>query len=216
MTLATVTPRIVGITGLPCAGKSYLAQWLAAGKSQLGPGRLLQADDIGHQVLAQPDSARALAQHFGPEVLSLSGQVDRRQLAKLVFSSPGALAWLESFLHPQISQEIIKHLETGDQTQPVFLEAALLLAVDLVKLCQLVILVEAPLSVRQERASRRGWDAAELARREVRLTPLFSAENLARFPVRICRVNNGEDEKRLESDLSIALSAAAPPIVEKG
>lgn len=62
---------VIGITGLPCSGKSRAAELLAAGKvPRFGPGRLFQADNAGHDVLERPEVKARLRAHFGRQALT--------------------------------------------------------------------------------------------------------------------------------------------------
>ena len=74
---------VVGITGFSGAGKSTLSGVFA----RYG-ALVLDADAIYHRLLAESAALRnALTSRFGEEILT-GGQIDRRKLAPLVFSSP--------------------------------------------------------------------------------------------------------------------------------
>ena len=80
----------VGLTGGLACGKSFVGETLA------GYGCLLiQADELGHQVLAPGGEAyQPVVKEFGREILDDDGCIDRRQLAARVFGWPERLARL--------------------------------------------------------------------------------------------------------------------------
>jgi dephospho-CoA kinase len=51
-----------------------------------------------------PDVRRELLEHFGPEVIGAAG-ADRAAIARVVFSDPEQLGWLEELLHPKVVSE---------------------------------------------------------------------------------------------------------------
>lgn len=53
-------------------------------------------------VLTDPDVIAAVREHFGHDMLTETGEVDRGQLARRVFPDEAALRWLEGLLHPRL------------------------------------------------------------------------------------------------------------------
>ena len=97
---------VIGVTGLPCSGKSYAARLLASGEATGEAGELIQADNLGHAVLARPDVATTLRAHFGEDLGSeADAAAFRRRIAAKVFCDPGELAWLEGVVHPLVAVE---------------------------------------------------------------------------------------------------------------
>jgi len=89
---------VVGLTGGIATGKTTVARMFKA----LG-AEVLSADDIVHKML-QPGSDvwRAVVQEFGEDILAESGEVDRRELAAIVFRDPQKRLRLEAIIHPPI------------------------------------------------------------------------------------------------------------------
>ena len=88
----------VGLTGGLASGKSFVGRALA----DLGC-LLIQADELGHQVLEPDGEAYAgVIQEFGREILNPDGTIDRRRLAARVFVSPELLQKLNSLVHPPV------------------------------------------------------------------------------------------------------------------
>jgi dephospho-CoA kinase len=140
---------IVGLTGKACAGKSSLVPFFIDRAFSV-----VDADEIGHQAL----EANAAA------VLSRFSTIDRRELGRMVFADPAALADLEAITQPWIARVIREQLASarGDSV----LNAALLHKQDLYRLCDVIVWVDAPLWTRLLRARRRdGWSWLRLIRR---------------------------------------------------
>lgn len=196
---------VVGVTGLPCAGKSHVAALLASGAVTGEAAETIDADRLGHEVLRRAEVIEQLVDRYGKTVLDAEGRVVRSEVARIVFADPAELAWLESVSHPQIAA-MAEKIIAAPGPRLVVLEAALLLAAGMDGLCDLVLLVVAPRDVRLARAARRGWDEREVAQREQRLLPLFTEERLAACPAEVIIINNDAPDGDLREQLRNALS----------
>ncbi|MCA9014880.1 MAG: dephospho-CoA kinase, partial [Planctomycetaceae bacterium] len=158
---------VIGILGGIGSGKSSVVRGVTGLKLFI-----IDADKIGHELLARSSVRDRIANEFGANVISVDGQVDRGQLGRIVFAETedGAHArrQLEEILHPAIRSEITTKLKTiPDDTDAIVLDAALLLEAGWDSQCDRLIFVDTPQHLRQERVkSNRGWSAEELARRE--------------------------------------------------
>ena len=91
-------PLHIGLTGGIGSGKSTVAQTLV----ELGAA-LVDTDAIARRLTAPRGVALpAIAQAFGPELVSDQGGLDRDRMRALVFSDPSARRRLEAILHPLI------------------------------------------------------------------------------------------------------------------
>lgn len=171
--------RVVGIVGGIASGKSRVAECF-----RLRGAAVLNADAAGHQVLTQPEVIAELVARWGPGILDAAGQVSRKQVAAIVFA-PGneaERAFLNQLTHPRIGQllaEQIAALQAESQSHLAILDAALLLEAGWDEICDLVIFVDTPDATRLSRAHARGWDEAELARREATQLSLAEKRRLA-------------------------------------
>ena len=138
---------VVGVTGGYCAGKDAAVKLLAAYDIAE-----INEDKIGHEVLAAQSAQ--VVEAFGGGVLNDEGRIDRKALGSIVFSNPSALGKLESIVHPRMVEETRKRI-TGSDTSHVMINAALLHRMRLHLLCDLVLLIEAPLITRLYRAKKR-------------------------------------------------------------
>jgi dephospho-CoA kinase len=153
---------VIGLLGGVAAGKSTVAAML--GKAGL---EVLDADQKAHAVVRIPAIKKQLEQRFGPELFAPDGELRRQQLADLVFSDETARRDLEAITHPAIRAQLEAELAAAKaKGLSVVLDVPLLLEGGLIDRCDHVVFVEASEASRLARARARGWDAAELRRRE--------------------------------------------------
>jgi dephospho-CoA kinase len=90
--------KLFGVTGGVGMGKSTAGQIL----QQLGL-EVADTDEKARQLTGPGQPAlQEIVQRFGPQVLSPDGQLNRAELARVVFADSGARADLEAILHPRI------------------------------------------------------------------------------------------------------------------
>lgn len=166
--------HILGIIGGVASGKSLAARRFA----ELG-AEVLNADELGHEVLREAEVKAAIRKRFGDAVFDSHGEVARSKLAELVFAEDcagtQALADLEAIVHPRIGQRLrerIGEIAREGKTDVVVLDAAIMLQTGWAEICDSVIFIEVPREIRIERAKARGWTAAQLDARDARQTPL--------------------------------------------
>jgi dephospho-CoA kinase len=137
---------VVGLTGGYCAGKDVVARVLGARGYFV-----IDVDALGHDALRQKTTE--IVEAFGQSVRAGDGSIDRKALGRIVFRDTGALARLESIVHPVMVREVVTRTKAahGD----VLINAAILHHMGLQALCNAVICVRAPLLVRVFRATRR-------------------------------------------------------------
>ena len=102
----------VGLTGNIAAGKSTVAAWMA----ELGC-HVIDLDRIAHECLVagQPTHDRVV-EAFGSEVFATDGEIDRRQLAAVIFADRAARKQLEDILHPAIREREEQQVEAWAAT----------------------------------------------------------------------------------------------------
>ncbi len=180
---AAVTYRskpVIGLTGGIGSGKSTVANMLR----DLGCV-VCDSDALGRAALNDPDIRSNLVNRWGPGILGDDGQIDRSAVGSIVFSDASERRHLESLSHPWIENKRRQQFEAAPADVPAFvIDAPLLLEAGLGKECDAVLFVDAPHAVRLERVQRnRGWDAAELARREQSQWPLDRKRESADYVV---------------------------------
>jgi len=124
---------------------------------------VIDADRIGHRVIQSPRVKSRLVRAWGKGILRGPG-VDRERLALAAFRSRAGARRLNRLVHPEILREIRRRIARSRGW--VVLDAALLYESGANRLCDRVVFVDAPRSLRRRRAGRRGLDPGEAARRE--------------------------------------------------
>lgn len=95
-----MAPTLVGLTGGIGAGKSEaLAAFARAGAATLA------SDDVVHDLLRTSGLRDRLVRRWGERVAP-GGEVDRGQIAEIVFERPEELEWLEAELHPLVAERM--------------------------------------------------------------------------------------------------------------
>ena len=201
-------PGVIGVTGLPCSGKSFAAALIASGRIDGRMGELLKADDVGHGILLRPEVVPLLRGRFGAGAITPDRpEAMRRAIAARVFADADDLAWLEGLVHPLVTAELDAAVERLRGVRPVIVEAALLFAAGMEKRCDRILVIEASFETRLRRAASRGWDACELERRQERQIPLFEAAWNGPCRDRLVRVANEGGEAALCKALERAVAA---------
>ncbi len=148
---------VVGLTGGIGAGKSTAAGMLAERGAAV-----IDVDALGREVQMPGGRAvDAVLAEFGPAVEGDDGGIARPALAQIVFADPAALARLTAIVHPAIDAELansISHLSRSHRPpEIVVLDMAVLAESRLGRgLYEMVVVVEAPVELRIERAVARG------------------------------------------------------------
>jgi dephospho-CoA kinase len=90
----------VGLTGGIACGKSTVANLFAA----LGVP-IIDTDLLAREVVT-PGSAllREITAHFGMQVLTSDGSLDRQELRVWIFADPAQRQWLDALMHPAIRE----------------------------------------------------------------------------------------------------------------
>lgn len=165
---------IVGVTGGIGSGKSAVMQAF----EQLGA--VAEDADVMARVVVEPGkpALKAIAEHFGPEVLSPDGSLNRPALRQIIFSDTDAKQWLENLLHPLINQELEERLAAANSPYAL-LVSPLLFETGQDRLVDRILVVDVPEAIQLERASRRdGVDAEQIQR--IMASQMDRQERLAR------------------------------------
>jgi dephospho-CoA kinase len=139
--------KIIGLTGMYCAGKNFVAGLL---EKRGIPA--LDVDKLGHRAIE--NRREAIAARFGEEVLGDDGAVDRGKLGTLVFGRKEELAALEAIVHPEANRLTDEWIE-AQGGRPCVINAAVLHKSSAFERLDALILVKAPAPVRLIRARKR-------------------------------------------------------------
>jgi dephospho-CoA kinase len=142
----------IGLTGGIGSGKSTVAAQLAARGALV-----VDADRIAREVVepGTPGLA-AVADAFGPGVLTADGALDRAALAAIVFSDPEARARLDGIVHPLVRARARELLAQAPADAVVVQDVPLLVETGQAGQYDLVLVVEADLGTRVARLAVRG------------------------------------------------------------
>ncbi|MCS6162211.1 dephospho-CoA kinase [Shewanella baltica] len=98
---------VVGLTGGIGSGKTTVANLFAAEGITL-----VDADIVAREVVTPGSKGlEAIVTHFGAEILTPEGELDRAKLRQRIFSHPEEREWLNQLLHPMIRQEMLAQVE---------------------------------------------------------------------------------------------------------
>ncbi len=148
----------IGIGGQIGAGKTMIAKKLLKLFNQNGySAELIDADQIAWQ-LYEPQSKiyQKLIRHFGKDIITTSGQIDRKKLAHIVFNDKKQLDLLNRIIQPALINSLRKRL-TDKKTPIKILDAALLFYWGKKIPVDVRILVSAPRQAKITRMKKRGY-----------------------------------------------------------
>ncbi len=184
---------VVGVTGGIGSGKSAATDIL----SQLGV-TVVDADIVAREVVEPGEPAlQAIKQHFGSEVITDNGSLDRPALRKLIFSNNDNREWLEKLLHPIIRKNIIQQLNRSDGDYAV-LASPLLLETDQYQLVDHVVVIDVPEEIQLQRTITRDNNSKEQVRAIIN-AQMTRPERLSKAD---SVISNNSDLTHLETEIS--------------
>ncbi len=137
----------IAITGNIAAGKSIVEKIL---KDLHYP--VVDTDKIVHKLFEDSDDLnRELRSAFGDFDICTNHLIDRKKLARIVFSDKKLLSKLEKITHPYIIDEVMKFFEQNMDSNFVFVAVPLLYEVNWTYLFDKVIMVAADDEIRLNR-----------------------------------------------------------------
>jgi dephospho-CoA kinase len=150
----------IGITGGIGSGKSVISRIL-----RLLNYPVYDSDFWAKELMNNnPNIQQALTKRFGHETYQ-NNTLNRPFLAKQIFNNEDARLFVNSIVHPIVSQHFLDWAE-NQNTELVFIESAILFSSGLDKIIDTTIFVDAPQQIRLQRAKLRdnSTDTAILAR----------------------------------------------------
>ena len=123
---------IIGITGGVGCGKSTVMEIF----EREYQANILIADNIGHEALEEGTSVyEKIREQFGDEILLSDGQINRNQLAGIIYQDDTKRELLNSIVHPYVIDEIKKKLKQWENEALVVIETAIMFETGCHKLC---------------------------------------------------------------------------------
>lgn len=151
---------IVGLTGGIGSGKTAASDYLA----QKGI-TVVDSDVIAREVVEPEQPAwLAIRDHFGPEAILPSGELNRSWLRDRVFQQPSERNWLEQQTHPAIRALTIQRLNHS-QSPYAILASPLLFESGQDALVNRTLIIDVPEELQVERSCQRDTNSPEQIRR---------------------------------------------------
>ncbi len=154
--------KIIGITGGVGAGKTQILEYL---NDRYG-ATVCQADEVAKKLQRKgTDCHRAIAEHFGAEILDSKGELNREKLAQIIFTDEKERAALNEIVHPAVKEEVRKIIKREERrhTSLFILEAALLIDDHYEQICDEIWYVYVEDAIRKKRLIyARGYDAEKV------------------------------------------------------
>ena len=142
--------HIIGLTGGIGSGKSTIAQELAK------QGFVVyDCDREAKRIIAENDEVQqAITDLLGEEAF-VDGKYNTAYVAQRVFADPHLRQQLNALIHPAVKKDISRQISA---VRLLFVESAILCEAGLDRLCDKIIVVEAPEDIRIERVIGRDYD----------------------------------------------------------
>jgi dephospho-CoA kinase len=158
-------PFRIALTGGMGAGKSLVLKFL---KDKGVP--VFQTDIIAHQLLNDKKFSKSVSKYFGKEILNEHGRIDRKKLALEAFRNSKRQKKLNAMLHPAVRTKVAEWVENWSKKSfvpaLVVVEVPLLFEGGYYRWFDGILCVSASKAIRQKRLLKRGWNLAEIQRRE--------------------------------------------------
>ncbi len=144
---------ILGLTGGIASGKSTVTAMLRARGITV-----IDADQIAREVVEPGMSAyEAIVAHFGQEILKPDGQIDRKQLAEIIFANQAERQVLNSIVHPEVRRVMRQQAEQAEEAGEdiVFMDIPLLFESKLQHMVDKTVVVYVPVEKQRQRLMER-------------------------------------------------------------
>ena len=150
---------VLGLTGGIGSGKSAVSAMFEEFGIQV-----VDADIVAREVV-EPGSLglKKITEHFGDEILTSNGTLDRAKLRAIIFADESQKQWLNNLLHPLIRESMLSQLKQAT-SHYVILVAPLLFENGLEKYCNHTLLIDVPVDVQITRTTARDNVSDELAK----------------------------------------------------
>ena len=180
---------LLGLTGGIGSGKGLVSEKLRA----FGM-RLIDADEVGREIMARDNEIQQrVVTIFGKSILTPDGDIDRRQVATIVFQDAERRRELEELLHPRIIGELWRRVEATNED--VILDVPLLIETGLHRKVDVVVVVYTTREVQIRRIiDRDGISREEAVRRINSQLPLEQKVLYAHYLIN----NSGSREETRE------------------
>lgn len=154
---------ILGITGGLGSGKSTAAKCLLTDATHI-----IEVDELA-RLFTHPGSRvyDALIERFGRQICNIDGSINRKGLARIAFSTQSTIAALNGIFKEPLTNAIKIDIVVGrsKHAKLIIIVAAILFEQGWDELCNGVLNISAPESLRVERLLRKGFTECDIQRR---------------------------------------------------
>lgn len=144
---------LIGLTGGIASGKTLVSDYF----SELG-APIVDADLLSREVVIPGSKGlRALTRHFTTSILTSTGELDRAELRRIVFSNPSDRKFLDKTLHPlirELSNARIEEARDGNHQYLIY-AVPLLFETDQQERFDRIVVVDVPRSTQLKRLLQR-------------------------------------------------------------
>ena len=147
--------------------------------------KVYDTDKIAHEILASNE-----------EILKAFGTNNRNELAKIVFSNPDKLKLLESIVHPQVKDELLKIFASKENI--VFISVPQLFEAGFENMFDKIIYITADESIRKKRLIKRNSFTPEEAQKRINAQSERNKKEKADFIIENNKSINDLQNKVLE------------------
>ncbi len=184
---------VVGLTGGIGSGKSAVSDRFV----KLGI-KIVDAD-IASRVVVEPGkpALAQIAEHFGSQLLTKEGELDRAQLRKKVFADKSQRRWLEQLLHPLINEYLRAELASAESAYAI-LAHPLLIETGRNRICDRVLVVDVPEELQLSRTMQRDANTEE----QVRAIMAAQASREDRLAAADDIITNDQDLSHLDAEVA--------------
>lgn len=183
----------LGITGGIGSGKSYVAQMLQARWDV----PVYDCDSEAKRLTAESDDIRTALTQLVGDHLWQQGQMQKPVLAAYLFASPEHAAQVNAIIHPAVRRDFLRWADAHSRSPVVAIESAILCESGFHTLVDSILLVDAPLEVRLQRAMLRDGASRQQVMTRMARQDSAQARQLARFTV----INDGGGDQLLQACL---------------
>lgn len=183
----------LGITGGIGSGKSYVAQMLQARWDV----PVYDCDSEAKRLTAESDDIRTALTQLVGDHLWQQGQMQKPVLAAYLFASPEHAVQVNAIIHPAVRRDFLCWADAHNRSPVVAIESAILCESGFHTLVDSILLVDAPLEVRLQRAMLRDGASRRQVMARMARQDSAQARQLARFTV----INDGGGDQLLQACL---------------
>ena len=156
---------IVGLTGGIATGKSTISEMF---RNENIP--VIDADTIAREVVNKNEPAYLkIIQEFGPQILLVTGDINRKKLAQIIFNDEKKRDKLNTIVHPEVKKRIVNEIKLHETmgSQLVVLDVPLLYESNFQEMCDFVVVVFTDESTQLQRLMKRDNLSLEEAKKRI-------------------------------------------------